>query len=391
MGYVIDPKKSYGVVLEGGGARGAYQAGALVALKALDVNITAVVGTSVGALNGALVAQQEFHKALALWQHLKYSHVIKGEDPIMEKIAQLDFRHVDMKKVLGQIIQTIMDRGVDITPLKNLIAKMVDEDKIRQSNIRFGLVTYSLSDRKPMEVFIEDIEKGLLHDFLLASSYLPVFKHEKLHGKRYIDGGFYNNSPTNMLVREGYKNIIVIKIQGLGFDKKASMEHINVLELAPSEDLGGLLEFNQDKVQSNIKLGYYDTYRKVKDLKGSYFYLNVDKTEAYVLRRIVGMRHGYKKKLCKCLRVRRDSPDRGLLEEGIPKIARKLRLGHNWDYCDFIIGILEYLGKTLAIERFHVYNFDSFLKLIKKQMSKERELIRRDPFTKLLASFVRRF
>ncbi len=91
-------KKEFGVVLEGGGARGAYQAGALSALKSLDVNITAIVGTSVGALNGVLVAQDDLEKAISLWQHIKYSHVIKGEDAIMEKVAHLDFKGLDLKK-----------------------------------------------------------------------------------------------------------------------------------------------------------------------------------------------------------------------------------------------------------------------------------------------------
>lgn len=391
MSFVLDPKKEFGVVLEGGGARGAYQAGALSALKSLDVNITAIVGTSVGALNGVLVAQDDLEKAISLWQHIKYSHVIKGEDAIMEKVAHLDFKGLDLKKVFNQMLQVVIDRGVDVTPLKKLIARIVDEDKVRQSNIRFGLVTVSLSDRKPLELFIEDIEEGRLHDFLLASSYLPVFKSERIHGKRYIDGGFYNNSPTNMLVKEGYKNIIVIKIQGLGFDKKASMKHINILEIAPSEDLGGLLEFNQNKVNCNIKLGYYDTIRKVKDLRGRYYYLHMDKSERYILKRLIGMHGGYKKKLCTYLHVNNEAPNRGLLEEGIPKLARKLGMRNNWDYSDFIISVLEHLGKTLEIERFHVYNFDGFLKQVKKTMSKKREVIREDNFTKLLASFIQRF
>ncbi|QUI21547.1 patatin-like phospholipase family protein [Vallitalea pronyensis] len=387
----LDPKKEYGVVLEGGGARGAYQAGALAALKSLDVNITAIVGTSVGALNGVLVAQNDIDKAIGLWQHIKYSHVIKGEDAVMEKLAHFDFKGLDLKKVFNKMFQVVMDRGVDITPLKTLIARMVDEDKVRQSGIRFGLVTVSLSDRKPLELFIEDIEEGRLHDFLLASSYLPVFKTEKLHGKRYIDGGFYNNSPTNMLVKEGYKNIIVIKIQGFGFDKKPSMKHINIFEIAPSEDLGGLLEFDKDKVNGNIKLGYYDTVRKINGLRGKYYYLQMDKSERYVLKRLINMHWGYKKKLCAYLRVNSKAPNRGMLEEGIPKLARKLGMKNQWDYSDFIIGVLEHLGKTLGIERFHVYNFDNFLRLVKKSIHKESDMIREDNFTKLLASFIQRF
>ena len=44
-----------GLVLEGGGAKGAYEIGACKALEEIGINITAVTGTSVGALNGALL------------------------------------------------------------------------------------------------------------------------------------------------------------------------------------------------------------------------------------------------------------------------------------------------------------------------------------------------
>ena len=52
---LLDLTKEYGLVLDGGGARGAYQIGAWKALKEAGVKISAVAGTSVGALNGALI------------------------------------------------------------------------------------------------------------------------------------------------------------------------------------------------------------------------------------------------------------------------------------------------------------------------------------------------
>ena len=47
-------KKEYGLVLAGGGTKGAYQVGVWKALKELDINVKAIAGTSIGALNGAL-------------------------------------------------------------------------------------------------------------------------------------------------------------------------------------------------------------------------------------------------------------------------------------------------------------------------------------------------
>ena len=55
-------KRRYGLVLAGGGTKGAYEVGAWKALKELDVEITAIVGTSIGAINGALFLQDDYNK-----------------------------------------------------------------------------------------------------------------------------------------------------------------------------------------------------------------------------------------------------------------------------------------------------------------------------------------
>ena len=59
----LDINKEYGLVLEGGGAKGAYQIGAWKALKEAGIRIKGIAGTSVGALNGALIAMDDFEKA----------------------------------------------------------------------------------------------------------------------------------------------------------------------------------------------------------------------------------------------------------------------------------------------------------------------------------------
>ena len=63
----------YGLVLEGGGAKGAYHIGAYKAIKDMNIEIGGVAGTSVGALNGAAIAQDDFEKAYELWYNMCYS------------------------------------------------------------------------------------------------------------------------------------------------------------------------------------------------------------------------------------------------------------------------------------------------------------------------------
>jgi len=59
---VMDLSKDYGIVLEGGGAKGAYQIGAWKALREAGIKVKGVAGTSVGALNGAFICMDDIEK-----------------------------------------------------------------------------------------------------------------------------------------------------------------------------------------------------------------------------------------------------------------------------------------------------------------------------------------
>ena len=61
--------------------------------------------------------------------------------------------------------------------------ELIDEEKIRSSGKDFGIVSVSLTDFKPLEIYIENIPLGQLVEYLLASAYLPVFKTERIDGK----------------------------------------------------------------------------------------------------------------------------------------------------------------------------------------------------------------
>ena len=70
-------KRSYGLVLAGGGTKGAYEVGAWKALRELGVDITAIVGTSIGAINGALFLQNDFDKVMELYDNIKFEDLVQ--------------------------------------------------------------------------------------------------------------------------------------------------------------------------------------------------------------------------------------------------------------------------------------------------------------------------
>lgn len=386
--------RSYGLVFEGGGAKGAYEIGVWKALSKLGIKIDAVVGTSVGALNGALVAQGDLDKALNIWENIRYSSVINVEDELVDKVTNLKWNELNFLESSQQFLDLIKNKGLDITPLKEMLIEMVNEDVLRNSHIDFGLATFNLTDFKPLELMISDIEKGQVPGYLLASAYLPSFKTEKIFGKRFLDGGFHNVVPTSMLVDRGYKNIIEVRIQGIGLEKKYDESDVNIIRIAAREDLGRLLELNPVKVKKNINLGYFDTLRTFKNLVGEYYYINASNKEASYLKVFIMLKVSEVELIMTNLGVKNatknyKSKERFICEELIPLVAKKLKLSKEAKYKEIYITLLERAAKALDVERFKVYKLKAFKEAIKEALNEQseealEELLRNDNLIELV-------
>ncbi|MDE5539389.1 MAG: patatin-like phospholipase family protein, partial [Bacilli bacterium] len=74
-----------GLALEGGGVRGSYQAGVYMAMYELGIKIDGVCGTSIGALNGAIIASGHGEDLPKIWRSLSMGHVFGFSDPFIEE------------------------------------------------------------------------------------------------------------------------------------------------------------------------------------------------------------------------------------------------------------------------------------------------------------------
>ena len=244
----IDPNISYALALEGGGAKGAYQVGAWKALRQAGIRIAAVAGSSVGSLNGAMIAAGDLERAEELWKNIRYSQVMDVDDEAMHDLMNGDFSLSNLRALLSQAAKVILDGGFDITPLQNLIREAVPEDAVRASETELFIVTYSLTDRKELELRARDLPEGQLADMLMASAYFPAFRSEKLGGKRYTDGGVADVLPLHVLVENGYRNIIAIRLFGPGIERNVRIpEYTQVIMIQPEAELGGSLEFEAEQ------------------------------------------------------------------------------------------------------------------------------------------------
>ena len=215
----LDLSREYGLVLEGGGAKGSFQIGAWRALREAGIKIKGVSGVSVGALNGALICMDDPEKAEDIWHNINYSAVM-----------DFNMNTGSILETAEEIKKLIKDRGVDITPLKKLLHETVDEEKIRNSHCELFATTFSVSDMKLLNIDVKSASEGKMEEILLASAFFPVFKTEKLSGKLYTDGGGFNNVPLDVLVDRGYQDVIVVRIYGPGYDreKKVKLSLIHV-------------------------------------------------------------------------------------------------------------------------------------------------------------------
>ena len=78
--------KKYALVLEGGGAKGAYQVGAYNALIESGYEFNAVIGTSIGAINAALIAQGDVRLLEEVWRNIKFEDLLNITKSNAEKL-----------------------------------------------------------------------------------------------------------------------------------------------------------------------------------------------------------------------------------------------------------------------------------------------------------------
>lgn len=252
--------KDYGLVFTGGGTRGAYEIGAWKAFKELGLNFKSVAGTSIGAINGALFVQNSYDIALNAWTNMDMAKIMKYEE----------------NSTISLLVKAIKNGGLDISPLKNLLLKYIDEDKIRKSPIDYGLVTYSVTDMKPVMLNKKDIPKGKLIDYIIASASYPLFKLKDIDGNKYIDGGLHNNMPISLVTNSGIKDVICVDVSSwMGKDYNYTKSDFNLDSLTiikASGPLGRILDFNLSLANRSIDMGYYDTMRAFGNYYGKEYY-----------------------------------------------------------------------------------------------------------------------
>lgn len=332
------------IVLSGGGSRGAYQIGVWKALKKLGVKYDIVTGTSVGALNGVLMVQDDIEKAINLWKTLDYNKIYNS----------------NFKNNISSYIDVLTNGGMEITGLQKLICSNINLDKFYKSNIDFGLITVDFTNLKPKQLTKNQIPKYLLKDYVLASaSCYPIFKKKKIGNNYYIDGGYFDNLPINLAIKLGAEKIIAVDLNN-NYDKEKHKTNIPITLIKPNNKLPFFLNFDKKYSIQAINFGYNDTLKKFNKLDGVIY--SFKKNEVIKIKKLY-----FEKMVNKLNFIFLNTK-----EIKVNKNYKKFISGNNF------LKIIENCGKIFELEESKIYSHKRFNKLLINNLQKRKVNIKLD-------------
>ncbi len=299
------PLAGVGLVLAGGGAKGAYQVGALRTLARAGAEVVAVAGTSIGALNGAIVAGADSLDLAAeelevAWRRLGRERVVRprswGFRDLGSAGAALLAPGLAGKLSAWLVRQGVLDEGslLDPRPMADLVRELISADKIRSGLPVFATVcpipdfapeipvldlaaTWALSDAEWVHLN-QVADDDLLFEFLLASAAVPLaFPSRRAGGRRYCDGGLKDHVPVEPMRQRGVKRVVIVHLDnGSTFDRWQHPD-LEVIEIRPAEAIQederlgvgwvrALLDFSPQRIDELIKRGEEDALRVLTPL-----------------------------------------------------------------------------------------------------------------------------
>lgn len=242
----------YGLALAGGGSRGSYEVGVYKALIELEIPIGSIIGTSIGAINGAAFLMDDIESVEKIWRSI-------------DKDSLINLKSIDLQKVIKR-------GGFDNSRLMDLLKKILDEKTIRENPIDLGLVTYNISKLEPVILFKDDIPKGSLVDYIAASANHPTLERLKINGDKFIDGAVYDNIPVKPLYEKGYQDIIAVNLNTITSKYKDIKGPFNLIEIKHNGSLGPIIFPDPEINSRNITFGYLDTLKAFNKLFGHFYY-----------------------------------------------------------------------------------------------------------------------
>src|SRR5262245_22604970 len=233
---------STALVLSGGGAKGAWEAGVAAALADAGLPITLVAGSSAGALNAAMIAAGRADRLEALWRGIDRDKVYSLRAPVF--FAGL---------LPGWLTLLALDRAgslFDPGPLRDLIATTVELERIRASPVRL-LVTTTDLERRDKRVFDN---AGVTVDVLLAAAAVPgAFPAVAVDGALLVDGGLTGRAPVIEALEAGVPLGRVIVVMRYASEERGRRPTTMRAALEEAFEMGMIHQIRRDTELARLK------------------------------------------------------------------------------------------------------------------------------------------
>jgi NTE family protein len=204
------------LVLQGGGALGAFQVGAYEALHEAGIEPDWVIGTSIGAINGAIIAgnppEQRASRLHAFWERVEQH----GGDAVPAFLAPFGQTLANVATITHgipafftpekNILQGNKARvGIEhaayysTAPLRDTLADLIDLDYLNSKHTR--LTVGAVNARTGEMRYFDSREETIEISHIMASGALPpAFPAVRIEGEPYWDGGIYSNTPVEAVL-----------------------------------------------------------------------------------------------------------------------------------------------------------------------------------------------
>src|SRR6266404_2100405 len=258
------------LVLQGGGALGAYQAGVYEGLAEQGFAPNWVTGVSIGAINGALIAGNPVERRLERLREF-WNRVSSGLP--WNPLAQLAPLRAGLNRFSALAAATFGVPGFfsprippalftpealsiyDTSPLRRTLGELVDFDFLnREQHVRLSVG--SVNVRTGNSVYFDNRERKLGADHIMASGSLPPgFPPVMIEGEHYWDGGIVSNSPLWYVLDDSPSiNAFIVQVDLFSAKGQLPANLDQVLERAKDIRYSSKTRSNTKRVQDLDKL-----------------------------------------------------------------------------------------------------------------------------------------
>ncbi len=269
------------LILAGGGARGAFQVGALQFLQEMGWKPEMICGSSVGAINAAAIGSgTDLDELARLWRSFD-----------RHKIYKITLKKFILTFLGGRKFNPVMDTG----PLRAMLTEHINMEALRKSRTEIIVTAVNMltSELRYFDNRVINVEH------IMASSAMPMFfPYQFIDGEPYWDGGVMANVPIMPALKRGAKEIIVVLLSPVGVFKQPlprthadirelilehfligsyntlccnlSCENVRIAFVAPTRMLGlrSLLNFSPDQSEKLIQEGYDNAREQLSQFFG---------------------------------------------------------------------------------------------------------------------------